>query len=291
MQKRIAVTTDSTVDLPKSIVEKYNITVCPLYVEMEGKVYPDDGVSITPEMMYDSYERTGKICHSSACNVADYVDIFTKVKENCDQIIHVGLSEELSCSVRNARMAAEEVGDVFVVDSRNLSTGIALVTLTACDLIAEGKLSAEEIAEKLNEMTPRVDVSFIIDTLDYLHAGGRCSSLARLGANLLKLKPSIIVREGAMSVGKKFRGTTESARIKYGLSCLHDPEDIIPDRLFFTHSGRLEDEQIKVILDEVKKIVPFKEVEVTKAGCVISAHCGPGTYGLLFVRKTPIIKD
>ena len=94
-----------------------------------------------------------------------------------------------------------------------------------------------------------------------------------------------------MSVGKKFRGTTESARMKYGLSCLHDPEDIIPDRLFFTHSGRLEDEQIKVILDEVKKIVPFKEVEVTKAGCVISAHCGPGTYGLLFVRKTPIIKD
>ena len=178
-------------------------------------------------------------------------------------------------------MAAEEVGGVEVVDTRNLSTGSGLVVLHACEM-AENGASAKEIAEECRALTGRVEASFVVDSIDYLHKGGRCSSVAALGANLLKLKPCIEVTEGKMQSGKKFRGTIDRVIINY---VLQNREDIDKHRIFITHT-RCSEDTVNAVRDKINELQPgFEEILETTAGCTVTSHCGPGTLGVLFIRK------
>lgn len=280
--KKVKITTDSTVDFTPEIIEKYDITVFPLYIVTDEGEYRDT-LDISPDDVYAYYDRVGKTATSSACNMDAYSVKFKELTDRGYAVVHVGLSSELSSSFNNARMAASEFEDVYVVDSLNLSTGIGLLVLKAAEMAQNG-MEASEIALNLNSLAANLDVSFILDTLDYLHAGGRCSAIAKFGANLLKLKPSIAVKDGKMGVDKKYRGNIVDRRVDYIKESLHTPENIDRSRAFITHSG-MDEKEIENLVKVAKETVDFEEILVTRAGCVISAHCGPGCVGILFLRK------
>ena len=285
MERKVVITTESTVDLTEELIARYDLHIIPLGIEMDGEVYKD-GVAVKPDDLYDYYARTGKLAHSSAGSIGEYEDFFRQFTEAGCDVVHIGLADYLSCTQRNARFAAEEVGNVYVVDTHRLSTGIGLLAIRAAELAAEGK-SAQEIAEEMTEAAYHADVSFVLDTLEYMCAGGRCSAVAKFGANLLKIKPQIVVYDDKMDTGKKYRGKIQNCRLQYVEEQLHDPEDICLERVFVTHSG-MPQEEIDEVVEKVKSLLPFKEVLVTRAGCVISCHCGPGTLGVLFMRKNRV---
>ena len=282
---KILITTDSTCDLPAEITEKYNIHVVPLNIEMDGESFRD-GLDVQPDDLYDYYARTGKLARSSACSIGDYEAFFRQFTDEGYQVVHVGMADYLSTTLHSAQLAAEEVEGVFVVNSRRLSTGIGLLAIRGAELIEQG-LSAQEIAETLEADSYKADVSFVLNTLEYMCAGGRCSSVAKFGANLLKIKPQIVVYDHKMDVGKKPRGKLVNCIMQYIEEQLSDPETICTDRIFFTHSG-LPQEIIDEAVANIRSIIDFKEVIVTRAGCVISCHCGPGTGGVLFMRTRPV---
>ena len=279
---RIHVTSDSTCDLSPELIEQYNITISPLYVVMDGKSYKDT-IEIKPEVIYEYVERTKKVCSTAAMNVADYLDFFRANLEGYDSIVHFTISSEMSSCYQNACLAAEEVGNVWVIDSRNLSTGIGHLVLDAAELAAEGK-EPQQIADILNERKKKLDVSFVIDTLKYLSLGGRCSPLAALGANLLNLKPTICVVNGKMIVGKKYRMSLDRALLRYVKDQLGDLETVDTRRIFITDSG-VSDENWQAVEKLLRETLPFEKIYHTRAGCTVSSHCGPGTLGILFYRK------
>lgn len=279
---RIHVTSDSTCDLSPELIEQYNITISPLYVVMDGKSYKDS-IEIKPEIIYEYVERTKKVCSTAAMNVADYLDFFRANLEGYDAIVHFTISSEMSSCYQNACIAAEEVGNVWVIDSRNLSTGIGHLVLDAAELAAEGK-EPQQIADILNERKKKLDVSFVIDTLKYLSLGGRCSPLAALGANLLNLKPTICVVNGKMIVGKKYRMSLDRALLRYVKDQLGDLETVDTRRIFITDSG-VSDENWQAVEKLLRETLPFEKIYHTRAGCTVSSHCGPGTLGILFYRK------
>lgn len=279
---RIHVTSDSTCDLSPELIEQYNITISPLYVVMDGKSYKDT-IEIKPEVIYEYVERTKKVCSTAALNVADYLDFFRANLEGYDAIVHFTISSEMSSCYQNACFAAEEVGNVWVIDSRNLSTGIGHLVLDAAELAAEGK-EPQQIADILNERKKKLDVSFVIDTLKYLSLGGRCSPLAALGANLLNLKPTICVVNGKMIVGKKYRMSLDRALLRYVKDQLGDLETVDTRRIFITDSG-VSDENWQAVEKLLRETLPFEKIYHTRAGCTVSSHCGPGTLGILFYRK------
>ena len=279
---RIKITSDSTCDLSPALLAQHAIDLVPLAVAMGGQDY-HDGVDITPADIYAHVAQGGDLPVTAAVNAAHYEEVFARYANEYDAVIHINISADFSSCHQNAVLAAQQFSNVYVVDSRNLSTGHGLVVLAAAEL-AEAGMDAAEIADKLREMTSRVEASFILDQLQYLKKGGRCSSVAALGANLLKLKPCIQVREGKMAVGKKYRGAFDHCLERYIEDQLAGREDLDLGRIFVTHSG-VEDHTLKTALATVRRLQPFREVLVTTAGCTISSHCGPGTIGVLFVRK------
>ncbi len=288
MERKVIISTDSTADLTQELVEQYNIKVVPLGLEMDGNLYRD-GLDITPDDLYAYHEKTGKIAHTSAYNIGEYEEHFSALVDQGYDVVHIGLADYLSCTLRNAQLAAEEMEHVFVVNSKRLSTGIGLLVLKASELAKEG-MSAKEISETITELAYHVDASFVVDTLEFLHAGGRCSSVAKLGANLLKIKPQIVVYDEKMDTGKKYRGKITACRNQYMEDQLHDLDDVYLDRIFLTHSG-MPQEEIDMALDHLRSLADFKEILVTRAGCVISCHCGPGTMGILFMRKSRVFGE
>ena len=288
MDRKIMVTTDSTADLTPELVEKYGLYVFPLGIEMDGKTYRD-GIDVVPDDLYDYYRRTGKIAHSSACSVGDYHEKFAALVAEGYDVVHVGLADYLSCTLQNAQIAAEDFDNVYVINSKRLSTGIGQLAIAAAEMVAEGH-GPKEIYDVLSERAYCLDVSFVLDTLEYMHAGGRCSGVAKLGANLLKIKPQIVVYDDVMDSGKKYRGKINACRLQYIEEQLHDVDDICLDRIFMTHSG-MSQEDIDLVVAKIKSIADFKEVLVTRAGCVISCHCGPGTCGVLFFRKHRVFSN
>lgn len=278
---KIKVCADSTCDLSAELVQKYNIGILPLYIEMGGKNYKD-GVDIKPQDIYE-YVGSGKgVCHTAACNVEDYSAFFKASLQGYDALIYFNISSEMSSCHQNARAAALEFDNVYVIDSRNLSTGFGLLVLEAADRAAAG-IPAEQIAAEMQELTGKAEASFVIDTLFYLQKGGRCSALVALGANLLKLKPCIEVKDGTMGVGKKYRGKIESCLEQYVRERLEGRDDIRKHRVFVTHSGCKPE-----VVEHIKEMVAgygFEEILVTVAGCTVSNHCGPNTLGVLFIRK------
>ena len=273
---------DSTCDLSPEQIRKYNIKLMPLYVHLGDKDYRD-GVDIHPDDIYAHVAAGGDLAATAAVNLADYVQVFSEYARRVDFVLHIDISSDFSCCYQNARLAAADYDNVYVVDSRNLSTGHGLVVLEAVRLAGSG-MPPEQIVEALNRLTARVRASFILDRLDYMKKGGRCSAVAMLGANLLRLRPCIQVKDGKMGVEKKYRGSFEKCVRDYITDRLAGRTDLDLRRVFITHSG-VSPEIEALAVQTVRSLQPFEEVCVTRAGCTVSSHCGPGTLGVLFIEK------
>ena len=278
----IKITSDSTSDLSPALLEQYDITVLPLYVTM-GEQTCRDGVDARPEDLFAYVERTGSLPTTAAVNVADYHDCFAQFSPRHEAVIHITISSDFTSCNQNACVAAEGFSNVYVVDSRNLSTGHGLVVLEAA-LAAQRGEQPEAIVAHLNEVASQVEASFVVDKLDYLVKGGRCSSAAALGANLLKLKPCIEVVDGRMKVGKKYRGNYDKVLLQYVRERLDGRDDLALDRIFVTHTP-CRPETVEAVKAEIQTYAPFSEIIETTAGCTISSHCGPNTLGILFLRS------
>ena len=280
---KIQITCDSTCDLTKALYEKYNIRVIPLSVYLGGE-FRRDGIDVSAQEIFAHVDATKQLPKTSAISVGDYESVFREYTEQGMQVLHLNLSSELSSCYQNACIAAESLGNVFPVDSRNLSTGTGYLALRAAELASEGK-SAEEIVADLEEKRERLDTSFVLQTLEYLHKGGRCSGVAAFGANVLKIRPEIVVTDGGMKVGRKYRGNMERSILSYIRGRLEGRTDISCERIFVTHSG-VPDEIVQKAIALVKELQPFEQVIETRAGCTISSHCGPNCLGVLFLRKS-----
>ncbi len=281
--KKVLITRDSTSDLPPEIVEKFNIKTIPLIVNL-GECSYQDGIDITPDDIYKYHDEHGILPKTSAANVDDMLNFFKPYVDEGYSIVHFTISSTMSSTYQNSCIAADEYDDVYVVDTKNLSTGEGLLIMKAAEWVSEG-LSAKEVYEKVNELIPNVDASFVIDSLEYLHKGGRCSALAALGANLLKLKPCIEVKDGSMGVSKKYRGKYSETLKQYVADRLSDYSDIDLSRVFVTHAG-CDPEIVQQVVDQVKATAPFSELIISRAGCTVSAHCGANTLGVLYIRKS-----
>ena len=279
---RYQITSDSTCDLSPEQLEKYNIRLLPLYVDMDGRALRD-GVDVKPDDIYAHVAAGGGLPKTAAVNMADYVRAFTELSAKNDFVIHVCISMDFSCCYQNAKLAAADFDNVYVVDSRNLSTGHGLVVLEAERMAREG-MEPEAIVAALEALTGRVEASFILDRLDYMKMGGRCSAVTLLGANLLRLRPCIEVRDGKMGVGKKYRGSFEKCLVQYITDKLSGRTDLELRRVFITHSG-LPEQTVQKAVETVQSLQKIEEIDVTRAGCTVSSHCGPGTIGVLFIRK------
>ena len=231
---KVKIISDSTCDLSPELIERYDIAITPLSVHCGDQV-GHDGVEITPETIYDYVDASGQLPRTSAVNVFDYVREFRSWHQQGYSVVHFCISSDFSSSYQNACMAAADVGDVYVVDSRNLSTGQGLLVLHGAELAAAGH-TAEEIQRACTDLAPRVEASFVIDRLDYLYKGGRCSALSAFGGNLLKLKPCIEVKDGKMTPGKKYRGPIDKVMLQYTQDRLQGRDDINRHRVFITHT-------------------------------------------------------
>ena len=285
MPRPVKITADSPCDIGPMLKERYDVELVPLHVTMNDTEYLD-GVNITNDMIYGNWEKTGSLPKTSAVSVGDYEDVFQRLVDQGFDVVHISLGSGLSVTHQNAVMAAEEVSGVYVIDSCSLSTGIGLLVCEAGERVKQD-LDAKTIYEEIKALNQKNSASFVLDTLDFLHAGGRCSSLAHLGANLMSIKPSIRVlndQNGNMTVGKKYFGKLKKCIIAYIHDQLADRTDIVRDRIFITHSG-FPEADIEWMKQEVEKYGPWGEIIVTTAGCTISSHCGPGCMGVLFLTK------
>lgn len=279
---KIKILSDSTCDLSPELLEKYNISLIPLTVIKDGQDYLD-GVTITPGDIFAHVAAGGSLCSTAAMSVGVYQEQFEKYCAEYDGVIHINIGSGFSSSHQNACLAAEDLPKVRVIDSMNLSTGQGLVVLKACEL-AQSCTDLDSLQQALVEYTKKVEASFVLDQLAYMVKGGRCSSAAALGANLLNLKPSIEVRDGKMVVVKKYRGNYTKCLVNYVKDRLAGREDLDDSRIFITRTP-VSDEALDAVRNAVKEYGSFQEVLETEAGCTVSCHCGPGTLGVLFVRK------
>lgn len=280
----IKISSDSTCDLSPELIKAHNIGITPLTVTVNGEDYKD-GVGLTSAELLDIIEGTHGSCHTTAVNVADYEAAFKSYLETAQDVIQFHISSEMSACYQNANIAANGSEHIFTVDSRNLSTGIGQLVLDAAEMAERGE-SAASIKAALDKKKELLDVTFVIDTLEYLRRGGRCSSLAALGANLLSLHPMIEVKDGKMGVGKKYRGSVEKCITKYIDDKLKNGNNIDYHRIFITHSVGFSDEFMESVKAQIRSLGPFEEIIETVAGCTVSCHCGPKTLGLLFYRTS-----
>ena len=280
---RVKIFTDSTADLSQELKDRYHIGVVPLYVLIGGKSYLD-GVEMTTDELYRQVAKYQTLPKTASPSMGDFYEVFSPCIRDGYDVIYVGLSSQLSGTIQSAAVAAGEFeeGRVRVIDSLNLSTGIGLLTLKAAEMAEKG-MSSAEIFEAVSKLVPKVKVSFIIDTLKYLHMGGRCSSIQLLAGNVLKIRPQIIVKGGGMTVGSKYRGKRQSCLDQFYAEYVGDGSQIDRQRAFVTHSGS-SDEDLFYYKRKLEKL-GIREVYITQASTVISSHCGPGTIGILYIEK------
>lgn len=285
LHRPVCITYDSTCDLTPQLLERFNIRTVPLNIQSGTKVFADDG-RYTSADLYADYRKNGTLPKTAAVSPEDFIKFFSPILEGGYDIVHIDISSELSCTCQNAVMTAQELaglGHVHVVDSRQLSTGGGLLALQGAKLRDCG-MSAADIAEELRRLAPHSDTSFVLDTLEYMWRGGRCSGVAALGANMLKLKPCLEMRDGKLAVCKKYRGTMEKVYRQYITERLSG-KSVVDDWAFITHSGEVSENTLRELTELVRELAPFKEVFITQAGCTVSSHCGPGTLGVLFLRQ------
>lgn len=278
----IKITSDSTCDLSPELLQRYDIDLVPLSIVKGGVPYKD-GLEITPADIARHVERGGDLTTTTAVSVGEYAERFAPLSARHEAVIHINIGSGFSSCHQNACIAAEDFDNVYVVDSQNLSTGQGHVVLEAA-LAAEAGMEPADILSYLHGLIPRVEASFIINRLDYLAKGGRCSTVAMLGANLLKLKPCIDVKEGHMEVTGKFRGSFAKCTLEYVRARLKNRGDLELDRIFITHSAT-DPAVVEGVRQEIAKYAPFQEILETRAGCTIFSHCGPDTLGILFLRN------
>ena len=279
---KIKITCDSTCDLPIELYDLFSVEVIPLGVVL-GDELRHDGVDVTVGELYDYVDKTGILPKTSAISEGEYIDRWQRYIDDGYEIIHINISSEISACHQNARLAADDIGHVYPVDSRSLSSGSGILVLAAGKMAEEG-LSAPEIAERLEELKLRIDCSFVLQTLEYLQKGGRCSSVLAFGANLLKLRPEILMQDGSMDVGKKYRGSAEKSITAYVRGRLDGRDDLDRSLIFVTHSCA-EPEIVKETMRIVKEEYGFENVYEACASSTISSHCGAGTLGVIFVKK------
>ncbi len=274
---KIALSAESTIDLPQDLLEKYDIKTLPFYVVL-GDDFMEDHVGISKEI-YDYVAKTKQLPKTSAINVADFEEFFGKLREEYDAVIHIGLSSGISSAFNNAVIASKSFENVYPVDSKQLSTGIALLAIYARKLIDEGR-EVTEIVELLNKKVPQIETGFILENLNYLYKGGRCSALALLGANILKIKPQIQMNDGKLGVKRKFIGSMNSVADKYIDALLQDYPNPNLDYVFITHSSEMPEiaESFRAKLKERG----FKNIYDTFANGTVCSHCGPNCIGILF---------
>ena len=285
MPRPVCITYDSTCDLTPRLLERFHIRTVPLTIQSGERVFPDDG-RYTSSDLYAGYRRNGTLPKTTAISPEAFKAFFAPILAAGFDIVHIDISSELSCTCQNAVLAAQELaeqGQIHVVDSRQLSTGGGLLALQGARLRDSG-MAASDIAAELRHLAPHSDTSFVLDTLEYMWKGGRCSGVAALGANVLKLKPCLEMREGRLVVCKKYRGTMEKVYRQYIAERLAD-KAVVGDWAFITHSGEVPEDTLRQLTELVRELAPFKEVFVTQAGCTVSSHCGPGTLGVLFLRQ------
>lgn len=278
---KIRISADSTCDLSPELIRKYNIGITPLSVIIDGQVF-HDGVDVTPRDIFRASDA-GKSIRTAAVNTFEYREFFEEQLKTYDQVVHICISSEFSTCYSDACEASAKMDNVFIVDSRNLSTGSGLLVLEGAEMAAKG-MDGKEIAETLKARTGLVDASFVVRTVEYLRRGGRCSGMEALGAKMLHIRPSIIVADGKMHPGKKYRGRYEHYLKHYIEDTLANDSTIDFNRVFITHSPS-EEGLVSFAIDKVKSYGLFREVLETMAGCTVCCHCGPDTLGILFMRK------
>ncbi len=279
----IQILSDSTCDLSEELIKQYEIQLVPLYVVKDGKSYRD-GIDIHPSDIFAHVDAGGDLCSTAAASVYDYEQEMQKYAGDHEAVILITIGSGFSSTCQNAKEASRKFSNVYVVDSQNLSSGQGLVVLKAAELAKQG-LPAEEIVKKLEDFVPRVETSFIMDRLDYMRKGGRCSALAVFGAALLSIKPCIEVKEGKMIVAKKYRGSFEKCLEQYVQDrlCGRD-EELDLSQIFITHTAA-SDTAVDTTRKAVQRYGKFQQILESRAGCTVSCHCGPHTLGILFVRK------
>lgn len=281
----IVITADSTCDLPQELIDKYDIQIIPLSVLLGEKVY-HDGVDIKPSDIYDFVEKTGELPKTAAVTPSEYHEVFKRFADEGKKIVHIGLSSALSSSYQNACVAAEELECVYCVDSKNLCTAMGLLVLKACDYREKG-MDAKRIADKVTRLVPKVSATFVLDGLEYLYKGGRCSSVAKFGANVLGIKPSIAVdtQTGRLEMAKKYRGKTELVYKQYITDRINEIKRIQPDRVVIANSGGVSANTIAFAKGMLEGRDKFEQVILADAGCTISSHCGPKTLAIFYIKK------
>ena len=278
----IKITTDSTCDLPEALLREYDITVLPLGI-VKGEGLFRDGVDIHPADIAAHVDAGGAITTTNAVNTADYLDCFSRLLKTCDAVVHVNLGSKISSCHQNARIAAAELSNVYVADSDNITVGMGELVLRAAQAARAGH-TPEEILAELEDLRRRMEVSFVLDRLDYMKRGGRCSAVTAIGANLLKLHPCIEVVDGKLAVTKKYRGSMERVVSDYLHDRLDGRDDIDTERIWLVDSAfgpELADAARAVLQADGR----FGEILESKAGCTIFSHCGPNTVGLAILRR------
>ena len=278
---KIHFSADSTCDVSPEFLARYPVEILPLAVELEGKFYRD-GVDLTPDTIISRVNAGAALPKTSAINVAEYREAFTRALETSDAVIHFNISSDFSSCHQNACIAAEGL-NVWCIDSRNLSTGITMLLAEGFDR-AEAGMEPGQIAQELRQRADKVDVSFIVDRLDYLYKGGRCSALAMLGANVLHIRPCIEVKDGKMGVCRKYRGSYERCLRQYIADRMRSKDDVKPRRIFLTHTG-VAAQAVEAVREMVLQEVPFAEVYEVRAGCSITSHCGENTFGIIMYHE------
>ena len=281
-QRPVMITADSTVDLSEDLLKRFNIRTIPLTIILGEETFPDSG-AYTPEIMYERYHRDGLLPKTAAPNVDAFKAFFKEFTEAGMDVVHLDISSELSGTYNAACLAAKETGHVHVIDTRMLSTGIGLLAIEAAECRDKG-MGAEKIASRIEELKGKVSTSFVLDTLEFMWKGGRCSAVTAFGANLLKIKPGIEMREGRLDIFKKYRGSMERVYKKYITERL-EGKKIRPGHIFFTESGEIDEATVSELIALVKELSGCREVHHTRAGCTISSHCGPRCMGVLFIEE------
>ena len=281
----VKIISDSTCDLSRELLEKYDISILPLHILLGEEEYKD-GRNITIEEIYDWSESHKETPKTSAPSIDHAVELFEPYIKQGNEIVCFSISETMSSSGNIMRMAAEQMEaerSIHVIDSQNLSTGIGLLVVEAAIMAKEGK-TAEEIVQRMEELIPRVRASFVVDTLVYLHRGGRCSGLAAMAGGALKLHPRIQVVNGVMQSGKKYRGSMDKVILSYVKDMEEELKAADRSRVFITHSG-CSKEIVEQVRQYLEGLDIFSEIWETRAGGVVSSHCGPGTLGVLFIAS------
>lgn len=280
----IMITADSTCDLPKSIIEKQNITIFPLSILLGEKSYLD-GIEIHTQDIYDHVKKTGELPKTAAVTPSQYYDVFKKASDEGKAVVHISLSSAISSSHQNALVAASEFENIYCIDSKSLCTGMGLLVLKACDL-RDKNFEAKKIANRIKGLVHKLHTTFVLDSLEYLHKGGRCSGIERFGANVLGLKISIAVspETGKLDVSKKYRGKIDAVYRQYLNDCMNAAEKADKTRIAIANSGGVSSDII-AYAKGVAEGRGFKEVIIADAGCTISSHCGPKTFAVFFMEN------